>query len=220
MDRDTVSKEKITDETSIYADFLDGKADVLVGTKLVAKGFHFPRVTLVGIVDADTMLNMPDFRAAERTVQLLIQAAGRAGRAEKPGQVLLQTSQTTHYAIQAVARGDYGNFAEQELGYRSELSYPPRSTLVRVIFQGKNEETVSKAAGKAAKELRLRLDPSDELLGPAPGVHAKLQGRFRFHVLLKIMDEARLTPSLTAVREMTLPSTVRFKVNVDPYDFF
>ena len=220
MDRDTVSKEKITDETSIYADFLDGKADVLVGTKLVAKGFHFPRVTLVGIVDADTMLNMPDFRAAERTVQLLIQAAGRAGRAEKPGQVLLQTSQTTHYAIQAVARGDYGNFAEQELGYRWELSYPPRSTLVRVIFQGKNEETVSKAAGKAAKELRLRLDPSDELLGPAPGVHAKLQGRFRFHVLLKIMDEARLTPSLTAVREMTLPSTVRFKVNVDPYDFF
>ncbi len=220
MDSDTVAKEKITDEGSIYGDFLAGKADILVGTKLVAKGFHFPRVTLVGIVDADSMLNMPDFRAAERTVQMLVQAAGRAGRAEKPGQVLLQTAQTTHYAIQAVARGDYGDFANMELGFREELAYPPRSTLIRVVFQGKKEETVRKASAAAAKELRKSLDEKDEVLGPAPGVHAKLHGSYRFHLLLKILEEGRLAPTLGFVRSLKLPSTVRAKVNVDPYDFF
>lgn len=220
MDRDTVSKEKVEEEESIYADFLARKADILVGTKLVAKGFHFPDVTLVGIVDADTMLSMPDFRAAERTVQMLIQAAGRAGRAEKPGQVLLQTAQATHYAIQAVARGDYGAFARTEMGLRSELFYPPCSTLVRAVFQGAKEDTVMKASRSAGKALAKQINAKDEILGPAPGVHAKLQGRYRFHILLKILDEARLPEALLCLRQLKLPSTVRLKVNVDPYDFF
>lgn len=222
MDRDTVSKEKADDETGVYEDFMAGKADILVGTKLVAKGFHFPKVTLVGVVDADTMLNMPDFRSAERTVQLLIQAAGRAGRAERPGTVLLQTAQPEHYAIQAVARGDYDAFAKMEMGFRRELHYPPASTLIRLVFAGKTEKPVVKGSKDAAAHLRLALDPDDELVGPAPGVHAKLHGQFRHHLLLKIKERSRIPKAIEAIRALpgVLPSTVRVKVNVDPYDFF
>lgn len=218
MDRDTVSKESSA-EAGVYESFKEGRADVLVGTKLAAKGFHFPRVTLVGVVDADTMLNMPDFRSAERTVQLLVQAAGRAGRADRPGQVFLQTASPTHYAMQAVARGDYAGFAETEISLRGELSYPPASTLVRLVVQGRTEEAARKAA-KVAAEIGPGLHPDDELLGPAPGVHAKLKGLYRYHLLLKIKEPSRLAPALEAVRALRLPSGTRLKANVDPYDFF
>lgn len=220
MDRDTVAKEKADDESGVYEDFAAGKANVLVGTKLVAKGFHFPNVTLVGVVDADTMLNMPDFRSAERTVQLLIQAAGRAGRAERPGEVLLQTAQPEHYAIKAVADGDYDAFAKLEMNYRRELDYPPASTLIRLVIVGKTEKAVVKGAKEAADQLRDRIDSEDDLVGPAPGVLARLHGQVRHHLLLKIKDRARLSPTIAAIRALKIPSTVRIKVNVDPYDFF
>ncbi|HBL18789.1 MAG: primosomal protein N' [Elusimicrobia bacterium GWA2_69_24] len=219
LDGDTVEEEAKA-ESSIYRQFHAGKADVLVGTKLAAKGFHFPRVTLVGIVDADTMLSMPDFRAAERTVQLLVQAAGRAGRADRPGTVLLQTAQPTHYAIQSVARGDYAAFAQREIAMRGELQYPPASTLVRLLFVGRNESATAKAAAAGAEALRAVLDARDEVLGPAPGVHVQMGGLFRHHLLMKIMDASRVEGAIAAVRALELPSTVRVKVNVDPYDFF
>lgn len=245
MDRDTVSKEK-PDEAGIYRRFKSRKADILVGTKLVAKGFHFPHVTLVGVVDADTMLNMPDFRSAERTVQLLVQAAGRAGRAERPGQVLLQTGEPAHYAIQAVARGDYAGFAGREISIRRDLGYPPASTLIRLMFTGKTEDTVRKGATAAARALKgekrgrplgdlpglglpERRDPAapgpegapaDEVLGPAPGIPPKVRERFRFHLLLKVKDPDRVDAVLEHVRNLKRPSTVKMKVNVDPYDFF
>ncbi|MEK9146069.1 MAG: helicase-related protein, partial [Elusimicrobiota bacterium] len=246
LDRDTASSSASEDHGA-YRRFLDGEADILVGTKLVAKGFHFPRVTLVGIVDADTMLQMPDFRSAERTVQLLVQAAGRAGRADMPGEVLLQTSQPTHYAIQAAARGDYSGFSLEELGHRAAFRYPPASTLVRVVFIAKTEDGARRAADSAARQLRAGLggvpggaaqagaeselfalpvapsaaaSPSsalEEVLGPAPSVRARLHGKFRYHLLLKL-DAARLEEGLRAVRALRTSSTVRVKVNVDPYD--
>jgi len=219
MDSDTVSREDPAEEGA-YEAFKSGKADVLVGTKLVAKGFHFPRVTLVGVVDADTMLSMPDFRCAERTVQLLVQAAGRAGRAERPGEVLLQTSQPTHYAIQAVARGDYAAFARQEMGLRRELGYPPASRLLRLLFSGRKDDAVRDAAEGAAQALREGLGPSEEILGPAPGVYAKLQGSFRHHLLIKAGDDERLAQVIEKVRGLRMPSGVKLKANVDPYDFF
>ncbi|HVE13374.1 MAG TPA: primosomal protein N' [Elusimicrobiota bacterium] len=218
MDSDTVSKEKPADE-GIYEKFQRREADVLVGTKLVAKGYHFPEVTLVGVVDADTMLHMPDFRAAERTVQLLVQAAGRAGRAEKPGEVLLQTTQPTHYAMQAVARLDYAAFARQEIAMRAELAYPPSSALVRILFLARTEDAASKSAGEAAGALAATLSESESILGPAPGVHAKFQGRFRYHLLVKARKKERLGAILDAVLKLELPSGVKAKVNVDPYDF-
>ncbi|MFA6093261.1 MAG: primosomal protein N' [Elusimicrobiota bacterium] len=214
MDRDTVSNGA---DAEIYGSFLRGDADVLVGTKLVAKGFHFPRVTLVGVVDADTMLQMPDFRSSERTVQMLLQAAGRAGRAEAPGEVLLQTARPTDPALQAVARVDYAGFCSQELLVRRDLRYPPSTILVRVVFSGKTEAVVLRACESSADMLKAALG-EDSVLGPAPGLLAKLRGLHRWHLLLKLPPE-RLETARAALRAMQNPSTVRVKVNVDPYDF-
>lgn len=219
MDGDSTAGEKAT-EAGVWGQFRDGKADVLVGTKLVAKGYHFPRVTLVGVVDADTMLSMPDFRAAERTVQMLVQAAGRAGRADKAGEVILQTCQPTHYAIQSVARGDYSGYAREELGLRRDLRYPPASSLARLLFLGKTEKA-TKAAGEAVAEaLRAAGTDPDSILGPAPGVHSKFEDRWRWHVLIKAPDAARLAAAVASAKAVPLPSGVQVKVNVDPYDMF
>jgi primosomal protein N' (replication factor Y) len=204
-------------DAEVYRRFLGGEADVLVGTKLVAKGFHFPRVTLVGVVDADTMLHMPDFRSAERTVQLLLQAAGRAGRAEHPGEVLLQTARPTDYAIQAVARGDYAGFCRQELEFRRELRYPPAAVLVRAVFSGKNEAAVKSGAEDSAAVLRAALG-EESVIGPAPGLLARYKGSHRWHLLLKV-DPARLDAARETLRSLDPPSSVRLKINVDPYDF-
>lgn len=219
MDGDSVSKEKAA-EAGIWGRFRDGHGDILVGTKLVAKGYHFPRVTLVGVVDADTMLGMPDFRSAERTVQLLVQAAGRAGRADKAGEVILQTAQPEHYAIQAVARGDYSAYARREMEFRSELRYPPASTLVRILFLGRTQKATVAAAEAAAEALRAAMTEPDEVLGPAPGVHSKFEDRFRFHLILKVCDAARVRPLLAAAKAAPIPSGVQVKINVDPYDMF
>ncbi|MBI5597848.1 MAG: primosomal protein N' [Elusimicrobia bacterium] len=219
MDGDSVAKEKAA-EAGVWGRFRDGHGDILVGTKLVAKGYHFPRVTLVGVVDADTMLGMPDFRSAERTVQLLVQAAGRAGRADKAGEVILQTAQPEHYAIQAVARGDYPAYARREMEFRSELRYPPASTLVRILFLGRTQKATVAAAEAAAAALRAVMTEPDEALGPAPGVHSKFEDRFRFHLILKVCDPARLRPLLAAAKAAPIPSGVQVKINVDPYDMF
>ncbi|MBI5244467.1 MAG: primosomal protein N' [Elusimicrobia bacterium] len=219
MDSDTVSKESGQDpDAAIYRRFLDGEADVLVGTKLAAKGFHFPNVTLVGVVDADTMLQMPDFRSAERTVQMLLQAAGRAGRAERAGEVMIQTARATNYAIQAVARGDYAGFCREEIAHRRALRYPPVSSLIRLVFAGKTKETCLRTAETAAAGLRSAL-PADEVLGPAPGLLKRFKGRHRYHLLLKVLDASRAEAAFSAIRALAPSSAVRLKVNVDPYDF-
>ena len=219
MDSDTVAKERKQD-SRLYERFLNKEADVLVGTKLVAKSFHFPDVTLVGVVDADTMLNMPDFRSSERTMQLLAQVAGRSGRAGKKGEVLLQTLHPEHLAIAKTVRGDYGEFADAELLLRRELGYPPYSTLVRLIWSGKDEPAVAETAQACCDSLRSALAAAGhEVVGPAPAV-LRLQGRkFRYHALIKCPSE-RLEQALMAARSSASPSTVKLKLNVDPYDFF
>ncbi|HAH07806.1 MAG TPA: primosomal protein N' [Elusimicrobia bacterium] len=216
MDGDTVAKRSAED--AVYKRFLAGEAELLVGTKLVAKGYHFPRVTLVGVVDADTMLQMPDFRSAERTVQMLLQAAGRAGRAERPGEVLIQTASPAHYAMQAVARCDFSGFCRQELEHRRGLRYPPASALVRLVFSAKTLETARRAAEAAAAALRAAL-PLDEVLGPAPALLKRFQSQHRFHLLLKVADPSRIDAAHAALRDLKPSSAVRLKVNVDPYDF-
>ncbi|TBR23453.1 primosomal protein N' [bacterium] len=219
MDGDSTAGEKAT-EAGVWGAFRDGKADILVGTKLVAKGYHFPRVTLVGVVDADTMLSMPDFRAAERTVQMLVQAAGRAGRADKAGLVILQTAQPAHYAIQSVARGDYAGYAREELGLRRDLRYPPAASLARLLFLGKTEKATRAAGEAVAEALRAGSSDPDAVLGPAPGVHSKFEDWWRWHVLVKAADPAKLAEAVAAAKAVPLPSGVRVKVNVDPYDMF
>jgi primosomal protein N' (replication factor Y) len=221
MDSDTVDKERKQDRR-IYDRFLAGEADVLVGTKLVAKSFHFPEVTLVGVVDADSMLHMPEFRASERTMQLLAQVAGRAGRAQKSGEVVLQTLQPGHIAIQGAVAGDYGDFAAKELALRRELGYPPYCLLVRLLWLGGDNEKLAEAAEQAAQALRNDLASSGhEVVGPAPAVLPKVRGLFRYHCLVKVVEAPeKLEAVLERVRALVLPGGIKLKVNVDPYDLF
>lgn len=218
MDRDTVSKER-KQEQSVYDRFRSRAADILVGTKLVAKSFHFPDVTLVGVVDADTMLHMPDFRSAERTMQMLAQVAGRSGRADKPGEVVLQTLSPDHEAIKGAARGDYALWADAELGERRELRYPPSSSLIRAVLTGKDEPRVVAAAQALVALLSDALGLEAEVVGPAPALLREVRGKFRHHLLVKLAPE-RVEAALAAARAKPQPSGVRLTLDVDPYDMF
>ncbi len=218
MDRDTVSQGQ-KQEQSIYDRFRDRQADVLVGTKLVAKSFHFPDVTLVGVVDADTMLHMPDFRASERTMQMLAQVAGRSGRAEKPGEVVLQTLSPDHEAIRGAAAGDYAAWADAELESRRELRYPPAQSLVRAVLTGKDEPRVIAAAQALAQRLAEVPQAEAEIVGPAPALLREVRGKFRHHLLAKLPPE-RVEILLAAARATPQPSGVRLSLDVDPYDMF
>jgi len=217
MDRDTVSKEAKLEER-VYDQFRARKADVLVGTKLVAKSFHFPEVTLVGVVDADTMLHMPDFRSAERTMQLLAQVAGRAGRADKPGEVLLQTLSPEHEAIKGAADGDYAAWADAELASRVELSYPPSGGLIRAILACADEAKLTEAGAAWADALRLLLPAPAEVVGPAPALLRQVRGKFRDTVLIKL-PAAEVEEGLKRARSCPLSSSVKLTLDADPYDF-
>ncbi len=165
-----------------------GEVDILLGTQMIAKGLDFPNVTLVGVVDADTGLFLPDFRAAERTFQLLAQVSGRAGRGPKGGRVLVQTRATEHPALQHAARHDTDGFLRVELGNRSSPAYPPYVALVNGIFSGADELAVSAAAARFAEwseRVFLKHDLPLELLGPAPCAVARVRERWRWHVLVR-----------------------------------
>jgi primosomal protein N' (replication factor Y) len=191
LDSDTTVRKGAL--SKILNAFRNGEADVLVGTQMVAKGLDFPNVTLVGVITADTSLHMPDFRAAERTFQLLTQVSGRAGRGETPGDVIVQTFSPEHYAVQTAALHDYLGFYNQEIEHRRELDYPPFSRLINIV----STDPVGGYAENRLKELvsilkdRLPLDVVD-ILGPAPAPIAKLKGQYRYHALLRIRGQAEL----------------------------
>jgi primosomal protein N' (replication factor Y) len=172
-----------------------GEVDVLFGTQMIAKGLDFPNVTLVGVVDADTGLHLPDFRAAERTFQLIAQVAGRAGRGPRGGEVLVQTRSVTHPALQAAARHDYEGFATRELELRRSPAYPPTVGLVNVLVSGTQEVRVAEAAIEVSRWLHgviAARAPTVELVGPAPAPLARLKDRWRWHLLLRSPDRALL----------------------------
>ncbi len=192
--------------------FTHGEADVLIGTQMIAKGLDLPRVTLVGVVNADTGLNLPDFRAGERTFQLLTQVAGRAGRSALRGRVIIQTFFPEHYAITCAARHDYAGFCERELRFRQEAGYPPFRPLIRLLYTSTSEADASAAAAQFAAELKDRIRrqalPDVELIGPAPAFYAKLGGRYRYHLLLRGQNAAELLE--------TIPPRPGWRVDVDP----
>ena len=170
----------------LLAGFARGDADILIGTQMIAKGLDFPRVTLVGVLDADVALHLPDFRAAERTFQLLIQVAGRAGRGKVPGEVFVQTCTPDHPAITAAALGDESLFLDPELEQRRAAGYPPYVRLVTLLFSGRDEPAVERAAvGVGAALLPAAEAAGVSVLGPAPQVLARLRNQFRWHLLLK-----------------------------------
>ncbi|OUO34578.1 primosomal protein N' [Olsenella sp. An290] len=194
---------------------------VLVGTQMIAKGLDFPEVTLVGVVNADTMLKLPDFRAAERTYDLLEQVAGRAGRGERPGEVVVQTWWASHPAMRAVATHDRATFLEAELAERAEASYPPFSRLANVVAWGASERAVRDLTARLAEELRRRVgaEPGWEVLGPADCVKARVKDRVRRHVLVKAPLSADLGTMLSScVASLGRPVGINMSVDIDPYD--
>ena len=208
-----------------HAQILDevgaGRIDILVGTQMIAKGLDFPNVTVVGVVDADVALNLPDFRAGERTFQLLTQVAGRAGRGPKGGRVLVQTRQPANAAILTAARHDVAGFSDAELQERRDPPYPPHVHLANVLVSGVKETAVAEAALALQRWLvRLfdaRPDSRTEILGPAPCPIEKVRGRFRWHLLLRTEDPARLTRLVGYVAaKAPVPSTVRLMIDRDP----
>src|SRR6202790_2683988 len=193
IDRDTTGGKR--DYEAILAKFRAGEFDILVGTQMIAKGHDIPNVTLVGIVSADTGLGLPDFRAAERTFQLLTQAAGRAGRGTQPGIVLMQTVNPDHYAIECAAAQDYQAFYQKEIHFRRALTYPPFAALANIIVQGRDEE---EALSRSAALGRL-LNPAPEglkVLGPAVAALARLKTEYRYQMLLKASSRKRLNEVL------------------------
>ncbi len=177
----------------ILRSFAAREIDVLVGTQMVAKGFDFPGVTLVGVVAADTILNLPDYRSSERTFQLLVQAAGRAGRGPDGGLVVIQTYNPHHYAVMNAAEHDYEAFYQQEMAFRKSLHYPPFCRLVRLLFQGESETEVQRAAHLWSRLLGPKVRPEGwEMFGPAPAPLSRLQDRYRWHLWLKVPSEGPL----------------------------
>lgn len=183
MDLDTTSSRGAHDR--ILTEFGNGEADMLVGTQLVAKGLDFPRVTLVGVVSADSTMLIPDFRSNERTFQLLTQVSGRAGRQEKEGEVIIQVTNSSEEILDFVAKHDYKSFYAKEIQVRRELNYPPFSRMVVLEFRGKDLRETDGAAEKAANRIRRSL-PVLGVLGPAPAVIGRLLGKFRFQIVIKM----------------------------------
>ena len=186
MDSDTTTRKGSHER--ILKFFREGKADILIGTQMIAKGLDLPKVTLVGVINADTTLHMPDFRAAERTFQLLTQVAGRSGRGDLPGEVLIQTYSPDHYSITAAAAHDYEGFYKNEMRVRRALGYPPFSHLALLLFTHEDEDEAKKGAFLAqeffVKEL-LNAGGQIDLLGPAPATLNKIKGRHRWQLVLK-----------------------------------
>ncbi|MCL8208812.1 MAG: primosomal protein N' [Actinomycetia bacterium] len=195
----------------LFEAFLARRADVLVGTQVIAKGLHWPGVTLVGVVAADLGLTLPDFRAAERTFALLTQAAGRAGRGDRPGRVIIQTYNPEHYSVAAAARQDFDAFYAEELGFRELLGYPPFGHLLLVEAA---DEDPARAAAEAERARTVLAGRSGlVLLGPAPAPLARLRGRWRMHLLVKARE---LVLVLDAARAL-LDDNPRLSLTVDPY---
>ena len=191
---------------SVYDEFRDGRTDVLVGTQLVAKGLDLPGVTLAAVIAADVTLNLPDYRAAERTFQLLAQVAGRAGRGPRPGRVFLQTYAPDHFAIRAAARLDVDAFADAELARRRLLGYPPSGVLARLLVADPDQRRAEARASAAAAAVQV---PGVEVFGPLPAYVARRAGRWRMQVVLRAADAATRANALTRV-----PAGVA--IDVDP----
>ncbi len=205
---------------AILGAFRDGKTDFLLGTQMVAKGFHFPGVTLVGIILADLQLHLPDFRAAERTFQILTQVAGRAGRGESPGEVIMQSYDPDHPALKCAAAQDYATFFGLEAAERRELQYPPYGHLVEVEARGRVKERVIAGVGEIKRALaRAASGPEVSILGPAPKPLSRIKGMERWHLLLRSSSRKALRDllnrGLPAVRGLRLPG-VHVAIDVDP----
>lgn len=210
MDRDTTAKKNSHEE--MFKQFRAHKADVLIGTQMIAKGFHFPSVTLVGVLNADATLSIPDFRSPEQVFQLITQVAGRAGRAELSGEVIIQTFLPDHPILKLAATQDYSAFYAAEIQERNRFSYPPFCHLVKLLFASADAEAAQKIAESAHQILKGRLPSPVEILPVMPAGHAKVKDLYRFQFLIKTPKISQVSPYL-----QNLPEA---KIDVDPISIY
>jgi primosomal protein N' (replication factor Y) len=220
MDSDTMQAHG--SHAKALRQFREGEVRILLGTQMIAKGLDFPNVTLVGVVNADTALHFPDFRAAERTFQLVTQVAGRTGRGEKGGRVLVQTFSPEHPAIQAAMKHDYQAFASAELPTREQFDYPPYAAMIRVVVRGSIEATASEFAGTLGELVTGELASASfawRVLGPAPAPIQKLRGHYRFQLQLHGADPTGLRHAVRrALADVKPPDGMQWIADVDPLD--
>jgi len=236
MDADVMKRKN--DYREVLGDFRAGKIDILIGTQMIAKGLHFPNVTLVGIIYADLALHQPDFRAGERTFQLLTQVAGRAGRGDVEGEVFVQAFTPFHPAIQFARRHDFVGFYDQEMEFREQLKYPPVSRAALLTLKGRNEDKVKFSAEHVKKEIESKvqcpksqaaaggatLDSGQGTLdlmisGPAPAPLLRAESFYRHQIMLRTRAMSALSRELAKIVEtLTLPDDVTLTVDIDPVD--
>ncbi len=225
MDADTTGGK--WSHQRILEAFESHEVDVLFGTQMIAKGLDFPGVTLVGVIDADTGLHLPDFRAAERTFQLISQVAGRSGRSQRGGEVLVQTRRPEHYALVAAAHHDFEGFAEREFELRREPPYPPHVCLANVVISGRGETVVAEAAVELGHWTRAMVAAKGadgvDVVGPSPAPVSRIKGRWRWHVLLRSSSRSLLGKVIRySVRYVPkhLRQNVRIVYDRDPISLF
>lgn len=215
MDTDTMSKRHRFRQ--ILGDFRAGKIDILIGTQMIGKGLDFPNVTLVGLVDADLSMHVPDFRANERTFQLLVQVAGRAGRGDRAGEVVVQTFSPKADAIQFAKRADFDGFAETELGVREKFAYPPYRHLIHHLFRGPNPEKIQFFAEQWVKQVEKELGNTVEIRGPTPSPIEKVKDEYRFQVWYFCARATAIVPKLVQLQTtINWPDDVTQVLDVDP----
>jgi primosomal protein N' (replication factor Y) len=222
MDSDTMRRPG--SHQRVLSAFRAGEVDILLGTQMIAKGLDFPNVLLVGVINADSALHFPDFRAAERTFQLVTQVAGRTGRGNRGGRVIVQTFSPEHPAIQAASRHDYEKFAHDEMNHRRKFNYPPLGSVGRIIVRGSDEsetEAVAETMLSRLEAARSVLGCEVRILGPAPPPISKLRGKYRFHILLQSVEQRDLGETIRRATDnfkVADKTDVQYVVDIDPMD--
>lgn len=219
MDRDTTRTKDSHEE--LFKEFRAHKADVLIGTQMIAKGFHFPSVTLVGVLNADASLQIPDYRSSESVFQLLTQVAGRAGRAELAGEVVLQTFLPKHPLLQLAATQDYAAFYQSEIEERRLFSFPPFCRIIKIVFSGPDEELTAKTIESFRQMLVERAPQETTFLPSVPSGHLKIKDLYRYQFLLKTTQVPILSKTIfTLAASFSLPRKISFLIDVDPISTF
>jgi primosomal protein N' (replication factor Y) len=216
LDRDSTRKKGSM--VAILDRFRRGETRALVGTQMLSKGHHFPNVTLTGVLNADSILGYPDFRSAEKTFYLLTQVAGRAGRGELRGKVMIQTAFPNHYAIQHALQHDYEAFFEAEIEFRKTFHYPPVTSMIALLFRGETLMDVERAAGECGRLLEEAIEPlqGTRMQGPAPAPLARIKGVWRYQILLRSPQRTGLRRAVEAVLLPRKWKGVDVAIDVDP----
>jgi primosomal protein N' (replication factor Y) len=218
MDMDTTRKKG--EHERIYNDFKAHRADILVGTQMISKGMDFKNVTLVGVIAADTTLNLPDFRAAERTFQLITQVAGRAGRGDEPGEVVVQTYTPEHYSIELAKEHNYKGFYEKEIKIREMLKYPPFSDILYVLFSSEDDHEISKYCSLIGEKIKCFEQDNIDILGPSPCHITRVKNKYRWHLILKGDVEKYYSILDNIIRKTLKDSKIMFSMDMNPYNMF